>query len=307
MNECGIPDFILPLNSSRTSVRFARPFGAAFFPLRMLIKWNTLPVSIFYKGWNVSETLTIKREGYPTRCEVCHQTDKFNRATGMCRRCSEAFNEPVGMMPWFALSHWNIPETFHEEFLEATNREYVLWVGRPLRRFADKKLEIYGALVFLVPLIFWCFIAGLFPRVFAYFSNWPLLTFLVSTCFFIHLLLNCRRIDQTLYVLTDRRALVLYANQSAPTKYCVVAYSRLRRKTVDKCADVGHLIFAKLDEKTSDSWGEMVLMTPFKNFNSHGFFFIENVSDVERLVYDKVTSQEIEMRVIDEHVRHDVR
>jgi hypothetical protein len=32
--------------------------------------------------------LEIKTETFPERCEICHQTDCFNPATGLCSRCS---------------------------------------------------------------------------------------------------------------------------------------------------------------------------------------------------------------------------
>jgi hypothetical protein len=32
--------------------------------------------------------LTIKRESTPTRCEICHQSDLFDPATGECQRCA---------------------------------------------------------------------------------------------------------------------------------------------------------------------------------------------------------------------------
>lgn len=32
-------------------------------------------------------TITLRQEKAPTRCEVCHQSDVFNRETGMCQRC----------------------------------------------------------------------------------------------------------------------------------------------------------------------------------------------------------------------------
>jgi hypothetical protein len=43
----------------------------------------------------MKETLTVKRESLPVRCEVCHQTDKFNPATGVCRRCSPMMGGPL--------------------------------------------------------------------------------------------------------------------------------------------------------------------------------------------------------------------
>src|SRR5690242_1888763 len=32
--------------------------------------------------------ITIKSESLPTRCEICHQSDKFNSVTNVCERCS---------------------------------------------------------------------------------------------------------------------------------------------------------------------------------------------------------------------------
>lgn len=39
------------------------------------------------------KTLKIVRESLPRRCELCHQTDLFNPATGICQRC-HSFLEP---------------------------------------------------------------------------------------------------------------------------------------------------------------------------------------------------------------------
>ncbi len=244
-----------------------------------------------------TETLTVKRESLPVRCEVCHQADKFNRATGVCRRCNEAFDEPVGLMPWFALGHWNVPETFHEEFLEAAGREPVLWVGRPVRRLAARKINYFELAVSLALMIGCCLSVRFFIEASTFFIIW-VVGFLVSISLSISLFMNHRRIDRTLYVLTERRALVLFANRSAPTKEYAVKHGALLRKMVDKRADVGHLIFAELDnapfgESSPDAWDEPVRMTLLKNLYPRGFFFIENVTDVERIVHDQIPRQEV--------------
>ncbi|MBX7218524.1 MAG: hypothetical protein K1Y36_01120 [Blastocatellia bacterium] len=35
--------------------------------------------------------LTIRKENFPTRCDICHQSDRFNPATGTCQRCLLVF------------------------------------------------------------------------------------------------------------------------------------------------------------------------------------------------------------------------
>jgi hypothetical protein len=61
-----------------------------------------------------TETLTVKRESLPVRCEVCHQTDMFNPATGVCRRCSPVF-AGVGGTGSSTDTH-EIPPEFRQQF-----------------------------------------------------------------------------------------------------------------------------------------------------------------------------------------------
>ncbi|HMZ81484.1 MAG TPA: hypothetical protein PLL06_17425 [Acidobacteriota bacterium] len=42
-----------------------------------------------------SPKLIIRHQTLPTRCEICHQSDVFDPATGQCRRCAEMVTQMV--------------------------------------------------------------------------------------------------------------------------------------------------------------------------------------------------------------------
>jgi hypothetical protein len=254
-----------------------------------------------------NETLTVKRESLPVRCEVCHQTDKFNPATGVCRRCNEAFDEPVGLMPWFAIGHWNVPEAFHEEFLEAAKREQVLWVGRPVKNvdwWIGSKIPIgitysvYAVLLGIMLFLGWAM--GEDDRMSVPFIYFLVFMSIVVGLFQMFVLLTARfRLGQTLYVLTNRRALVVYADQIMPTKEYVIRHETLRRVTTDKRDDVGHLIFEErktpFEHELGPAWDQPVrAIHAFRTIYPRGFFFIENVSEVEQLIHEHVPRRVVE-------------
>lgn len=253
----------------------------------------------------MKETLTVKREGLAVRCEVCHQTDRFNPATGVCGRCSEAFDEPVGLMPWFAIGHWNVSEAFHEEFLEATKRERVLWVGRPAEGVnwigspfpVAIPYLVYAAIVGVGLFLGWAM--GNDQEIALFYIYFPVFAGVVIGLFQVFVSLTARfRLRQTLYVLTERRALVVYADRIMPTKEYDIRHEALQRVTTDKRNDIGHLIFeerqAPFAHELGLAWDQPVRVTLFKNLYPRGFFSIENVSEVERLVHDHIPRREIE-------------
>lgn len=253
----------------------------------------------------MKQTLAVKRESLPVRCEVCHQTDKFNPATGVCRRCNEAFDEPVGLMPWFAIGHWNVPEAFQEEFLEAAKREQVLWVGRPAKGVDWIGSPFPIAIPYLVYTasiglaLFLGLAIGFDQDVVLIGIYFPVFLGVVLGLFQVFVSLTARfRLRQTLYVITKRRALVVYPDRIMPTKEYVIRHESLQRVTTDKRNDTGHLIFeerkAPFAHEVGFAWDQPVRMGVFRRFYPRGFFFIENVGEVEALIHEHVPRRVVE-------------
>ncbi|MBX7221133.1 MAG: hypothetical protein K1Y36_14390 [Blastocatellia bacterium] len=47
-----------------------------------------------------TSAITLRQEKNPTRCEICHQSDVFNRETGFCQRCQPVLATlPEMMLP----------------------------------------------------------------------------------------------------------------------------------------------------------------------------------------------------------------
>ncbi|MBX7218418.1 MAG: hypothetical protein K1Y36_00585 [Blastocatellia bacterium] len=98
----------------------------------------------------------IRSEGRPERCEVCHQTDRFNPQTGICSRCQtlpndffNSFIAPAGIH----LESSQLPERLRNELRhQLDEHEQVLWVSQPFVADAHKtkrlSIAILGMLLF---------------------------------------------------------------------------------------------------------------------------------------------------------------
>jgi hypothetical protein len=231
----------------------------------------------------MKETLTVKREGKPVRCEVCHQTDLFDPQTGVCGRCSDVFS-PEAIASRDVLQEFNIPEPFHSVFLNATQGERVLWAGRPVARLARELSPVH----FLI----------LLPAVaLGVFGLWVGMPELLLFSAFLGLLCGLpvfsglrsqRRIDHTLYVLTERFAMVLRKDRPGQSNVYKLGKQPPHSTLVSEEDDIGHVILFQ-EELTRSSlptgaWDSFVKVGFMTEKHDCGFFFIENPGEVERLV-----------------------
>lgn len=238
----------------------------------------------------MKQTLAVKRESLPVRCEVCHQTDLFNPETGTCARCSDIVRQGV-LSPSEAVQRWNVPESFHSVFVETTGDEGVRWVGRPVTRLARDWSPL--TLLLLLPTL--CLVI---------FGLWAGSFEVLFFAAFLGLILGMgvwgsfsadRRIDHTLYVLTEQRALVLRDDQPNESRSYILRKPPLRSEIVNAKEGIGHLIFFR-EEVTRNPFGETGWDNPvshglFVNRYDRGFFFIEDVQEVERIVRENIRAQ----------------
>jgi hypothetical protein len=239
----------------------------------------------------MKETLTVKRESLPVRCEVCHQTDLFNPETGTCARCNGVLEQVSNRTQVEeSLAHWNVPPEFHEAVRRAVGDEAVLWMGRPGKMGFDKAAEYLGGnalLLFWVGLmcsgamflddfgwgtqILWLFIAAhlfqyMIPSVFAY-----------------------HRISRTFYVLTENRALAVRSDKPNDPRVFSASIESAGAIPVSEKDDVGIIAF---EQRTSlmnrgRSWDTFVRFEAgVVQRYAQGFFYIENFRQVEDLVSD---------------------
>ncbi len=232
----------------------------------------------------MSETLTIKREGRPVRCEVCHQTDLFNPETGECRRCSvtvvQTDDGPVavdGVIGQLAVHRWNVPDKFRDLFLQAVGDEPVLWVGRPNLPSEEKQprskpsMGIWAlALVFVMVVVFL-----LLPDMNLFLKlGLTILAVLMITASFLTFGMEDHFESDVLYVLTPTRCLKIDP-QSVPIERIPLSPEHLRCVVFNSNRDFGHLVLFE-EARVRMGYESRELR--------RGFFYIENIHLVERLV-----------------------
>ncbi len=233
----------------------------------------------------MKETLTVKRESLPVRCEVCHQTDKFNPKTGICERCSVTVvrtkDGPVavdGVIGQLAVHRWNVPDKFRGLFLQAVGDEPVLWVGRPNPPSKEKqpgsKLGMgIGALalVFAMVVVFL-----LLPDMNLFLKlGLTILAVLMITAGFLTFGMEDHFESDVLYILTPTRCLKIDP-QSVPIERIPLFPEHLGCVVFDSNRDFGHLVLFEEPRVRMGYESSRELR--------RGFFYIENVHLVERLV-----------------------
>lgn len=233
----------------------------------------------------MSETLTIKRESLPVRCEVCHQTDLFNPETGECRRCSPIMRRRSGA-DVFEL--FKIPNEFREALFTAAGNEGIWWVGFPVKWYAR---QVYAPVwLFLIP--------GLLFLIAAFVSN-PLFWLGVVVCGMLALLVwghakgGKERLDSTMYILTETRALVVRADFPGDWMEFRLGRWAPRLRMLNEGPNVGHLNFHEVNRNSGESgflpeWKKPrnagVIAAP----DERGFFYIENPRLVEWIVRHRI-------------------
>lgn len=233
----------------------------------------------------MKETLTVKRESLPVRCEVCHQADLFNPETGICERCSVTLipedDAPVpvdGVPGRLAVRRWSVPLEFESAFLQAVGDESVLWVGRqevqPEGGF-EKRMLIGSAVlaVFVVAVaVYWL----LFDAPLSW--NWGIafLSLLFISVLMMQGVDSAFVQENVLYVLTPTRCLKI-GSRPASIERIPLSPERLACVMVESSRDLGHLVMYQHSEMTMMGLSSTRIV-------QQGFFYIENVHMVERLV-----------------------
>lgn len=228
---------------------------------------------------HIQPRFDILAEGTPQRCDICHQSDQFDPATGTCARCvalpvpqaSATFGTDV-------LRRFDIPERFRDLVLREVGDEAVLWVGRPsLKKFTYRSLR--GLLeTVIIPFVLGVFMSALFST-----NLWPPLIFcsliglaLIANSTIVREYFRARR---TLYLITQRRALVLVDGRETT----VESYfpNQIRKLILHRRRDgSGDLLF---DDSSPGKGGEKLM--------DKGFYAIEDVAEVERIVRTRLVEK----------------
>jgi hypothetical protein len=228
--------------------------------------------------------ITVKREGLAVRCEVCHQTDRFDPKTGVCRRCSSELSGKPDSKPSNVFEQWAIPEPFQSVFLELVGKEPVRWVGRPVKRLARHSYQIPN---FLLAVMLTAIVFGLTTRMFDAFG-FAFISGVIGIRLFFRAYFGNSRIDRTLYVLTKTRAIVLRSDRPSRSKVYSLSGGKPRFQRVDEKENIGHVIF--FSERYYTNLGGLGAWDNPRHFEliswsyDRGFFYIENIRETERLV-----------------------
>lgn len=242
-----------------------------------------------------TKTLTVKRESLPVRCEVCHQTDKFNAETGACRRCSPMFADGHRRESSSVTGIQEIPKEFQAAFSEIVGNEQVLWVGRPDPDTARRRgvgMYLFACLIGFVGAVF--FIAAIVANV----QSWSgvdssillrlvftLLPLLVTLFWCLHIRRRQLAIERTLYVLTKQRALILNSDMKAVYKSFQLHPDEMWAGpfNIPEKPRVGGVIFEKRWKffETPNDWDQFKV--GYRRYGV-GFLCIEEFREVEKLV-----------------------
>jgi hypothetical protein len=218
----------------------------------------------------------ILAEGTPQRCEICHQSDQFDPTTGTCARCG-ALPVPRAEVTFGTdvLRRFDIPERFRELVLREVGDEGVLWVGRPGLKWGSFAFYLTALVVILA-------VAGFFmtiDKVFGAIALSSCLPMIVP-----HLLQATRLFSRTrrvVYVVTENRALILLAGSE-------VSVTSFYPNQIQK------LVY----ERNPEGRGNLTFCDPIPQANGqnsfdNGFYGIENLSDVERIVRTRLVEKHL--------------
>lgn len=232
----------------------------------------------------MKETLTVKRESLPVRCEVCHQTDVFNPETGICERCSVTLipenDAPVaveGVPGRLAVQRWSVPLEFENAFLQGVGDERMLWVGRqevqPEGSFEKRMLVGSAVLAVFVVVVaaYWLLSDGPLSW------SWGIAFFslLFISVVAMHGGDSTFEQENVLYALTPTRCLKI-GSRPASIERIPLSPEILGCEMVDSSRDLGHLVMYRHSAMGTSIYSPRIVQ--------QGFFFIENVHMVERLV-----------------------
>jgi hypothetical protein len=222
--------------------------------------------------------LTVRREGVARRCDICHQSDRFDAATGICQRCLPAIElAPKGGYGLDAIRSLNVPERFRETLLREVGDERVLWVGTPSGTFLlGQRKELWIRLFFVVAM----FVVS------QWVIQWVIgsdksdghflpVDWLVRTLpWMIPVLIVFKSVFslRTLYCITENRILILEVEHHLKKVTTFGAMSRLFLERTERRDGSGNLIFDK-------QAGEI---------NAKGFYGVERVAEVERIIRENI-------------------
>ncbi|MBX7218419.1 MAG: hypothetical protein K1Y36_00590 [Blastocatellia bacterium] len=107
---------------------------------------------------SVNSSFRIRSQGFPERCEICHQTDQFDQQTGVCGRCQKVLvplaPEAQKLRNLHLLNLDFPPELKLMLEQSLTGDERLLWVGRAytFSSLAKQKrflIGLFGVLLYL--------------------------------------------------------------------------------------------------------------------------------------------------------------
>lgn len=223
---------------------------------------------------HIQPRFNILSEGTPQRCDICHQSDQFDPATGTCARCA-AVPVPSASATFGTdiLRRFDIPERFRELVLREVGEEAVLWAGRP-------RTVLWGEMFWGTVLAAW--VAAVAISIAFSFTMGALLLSCIISLIFPNIREAWRRffrIRRLIYVVTENRVLILLGgSEISVTSF----YPNQIQKLVSdrKPGGSGNLLFC---DSITNREGE-------KSFDN-GFYGIENLSEVERIVRTRLVEK----------------
>ncbi|MBX7222286.1 MAG: hypothetical protein K1Y36_20220 [Blastocatellia bacterium] len=215
----------------------------------------------------VLEHFRIRQQGLPVRCEICHQSDRFNPTTGCCDRCdraAQALPIPRRKPQGIALHDLDLEFMLRSRLnAELEPDECVLWLGHPV----SPKMQYWGA-AFLFGALYVIALWQIFSLAGSF--AWILL----ATAFFGYTFYVLRKSYQAipiLYVLTNQRAIVV-THCHEPVFHSYLPHRVAGYKYVSRDDGSADLIFG-----TSVVYGSP---EPF------GFLRVKKPQEVEKLIQE---------------------
>ncbi len=230
---------------------------------------------------HIQPRFNILSEGTPQRCDICHQSDQFDPATGTCARCAAV--EVYARPPAVRVESWMRAAIDSE-----LDGERVLWIGQPVAPALPsmKFIVTFGVSAIC---IFFLFLFYLLSIDFGMGLSLCLLMGGLVLCVVAgYALRDQPRSSKTIYCVTENRAVIF--NLGPPRRTASYPLDRLRELTrVTKPDGSGNLLFRPPEIRMSVGTfqiGDTAVDQPqYSQVNfDNGFYRIENVAEVERLI-----------------------
>jgi hypothetical protein len=215
-------------------------------------------------------SLTVRREGVAQRCDICHQSDRFDAATGICQRCLPAMElAPKGGYGLDALRGLNVPERLRDTLLREIGDERVLWVGTPHGMLPRQKTGIWLFVGCFMVVVMWGVIGSLIGLI----SQLLVMIFIILASSFSESspLRWAFFPYRVLYCITENRVLIIEAGRTLK----VTTYGERNAPSLERV------------EKDNGS-GDLIFDRSSSTFEKQGFYGIERVAEVERIIRENI-------------------